>query len=155
MFIYPAKNCSYNKNALKPFCLRWIFGKLLKLSNKWTYKKLSKLLCDERRFLFQKFLNPIFILKYLEDEKMRRKIQKQLNRGEQRHGLAKWLFFANHGEFRTGDYEEIMNKVSCLSILSNAALIWNTVEIHKLIEQLRLSGEEIKDEHIGVLGTSP
>jgi TnpA family transposase len=100
-----------------------------------------------------RIIKTIFILKYLGDEKMRRKIQKQLNRGEQRHGLAKWLFFANHGEFRTGDYEEIMNKVSCLSILSNAALIWNSIEIGKIIEQLRLSGEEIKDEHIA--GISP
>ncbi len=98
-------------------------------------------------------IKTIFILKYLGDEKMRRKIQKQLNRGEQRHGLAKWLFFANHGEFRTGDYEEIMNKVSCLSILSNAALIWNTIEIGKIINQLRSGGEEIKDEHIA--GISP
>jgi TnpA family transposase len=95
-----------------------------------------------------RIIKSIFILKYLGDEKMRRKIQKQLNRGEQRHGLAKWLFFANHGQFRTGDYEEIMNKVSCLSILSNAALIWNTIEIGKIIEQLRLGGEEIKDENI-------
>jgi TnpA family transposase len=40
----------------------------------------------------------------------------QLNRGEFRHVLAKWLFFANQGAFRTGDYEEIMNKASCLSL---------------------------------------
>jgi TnpA family transposase len=42
---------------------------------------------------------------------------------------------------------------SCLSILSNAALIWNTIEIGKIIEQLKLSGEEIKDENIA--GISP
>ena len=82
---------------------------------------------------------------------MRKYVVKSKNnagRGEQRYGLAKWLFFANHSEFRTRDYEEIMNKVSCLSILSNAALIWNTIEIGKIIEQLRLGGEEINDEHI-------
>lgn len=100
-----------------------------------------------------RIVKTIFILKYFGNETLRRKIQKQLNRGEQRHGLAKWLFFANHGEFRTGDYEEIMNKVSCLSILSNAALIWNTIEIGKIIEQLRAGGEEIKDEEIA--GVSP
>lgn len=100
-----------------------------------------------------RIVKTIFILKYLSDEKLRRKVQKQLNRGEQRHGLAKWLFFANHGEFRTGDYEEIMNKASCLSILSNAALIWNTIEIGKIIDQLRLGGAEINDENIA--GISP
>ena len=54
------------------------------------------------------------------------RVQLQLNRGELRHALARWLFFANRGEFRTGDYEEIMNKASCLSLLSNAVLVWNT-----------------------------
>jgi TnpA family transposase len=53
----------------------------------------------------------------------------QLNRGEHRQSLAKWLFFANQGEFREGDYEEIMNKASCLSLISNAVLVWNTIQI--------------------------
>ncbi len=65
------------------------------------------------------------------------------HRGESHHDLARWLFFANRGEFRTGDYEEIMNKASCLSLLSNAVLIWNTVEMAKIVERLRASGEEV------------
>jgi TnpA family transposase len=35
-----------------------------------------------------RIVKTIFILKYLSDEKLRRKVQKKLNRGEQRHGLA-------------------------------------------------------------------
>ncbi len=42
------------------------------------------------------------ILRYVHEEPLRRAIQLQLNRGEFRHILAKWLFFANHGTFRTG-----------------------------------------------------
>jgi len=49
--------------------------------------------------------------------------------------LARWLFFANRGEFRTGDYEEIMNKASCLSLLSNAVLVWNTIKIGNIVGQ--------------------
>ena len=56
------------------------------------------------------------ILHYIHEEPLRRKVQLQLNRGEFRHILAKWLFFANQGAFRSGDYEEIMNKASCLSL---------------------------------------
>jgi TnpA family transposase len=56
----------------------------------------------------------IFILRYLHQEELRRRVQLQLNRGEARHELARGLFFANRGEFRTGDYEEMMNKASCL-----------------------------------------
>ena len=44
-------------------------------------------------------------------------------RGDSRYVLARGLFFANRGEFRIGDYEEIMNKASCLSLLSNAVLV--------------------------------
>ena len=44
----------------------------------------------------------------------------QLNRGEHRHALTDRLFFGNQCEFRTGDREEMMNKVSALSLLSNA-----------------------------------
>jgi hypothetical protein len=65
-----------------------------------------------------------------------------------RHALARWLFFANRGEFRSGDYEEIMNKASCLSLLSNAVLVWNTVAMMKIITQLRAAGENIVDENL-------
>ena len=69
------------------------------------------------------------ILRYLHDEPLRLRIQTQLNRGEARHGLARWLFFADQGEFRTSDFEMIMNKASCLSLLSNAVVLWNTLQI--------------------------
>jgi TnpA family transposase len=90
----------------------------------------------------------VHILRYIHEEPLRRVIQLQLNRGEFRHALAKWLFFANQGAFRTGDYEEIMNKASCLSLLSNAVLVWNTVHIDRIVAQLRAAGNIIPDEDL-------
>jgi TnpA family transposase len=90
----------------------------------------------------------IFILRYIADEPLRRMIQRQLNRGEARHALARWLFFANRGEFRSGNYEEIMNKASCLSLLSNAAVLWNTVHMARISQQLRETGNEIADQDL-------
>lgn len=90
----------------------------------------------------------IHILRYIQEEPLRRAIQLQLNRGEFRHTLAKWLFFANHGAFRTGDYEEIMNKASCLSLLSNAVLVWNTVHIDRIVARLRADGNIVRDEDL-------
>ena len=58
------------------------------------------------------------------------------------------LFFGNRGEFRSGDYEEIMNKASCLSLLSNAVLVWNTMAIMKIVTQLRAAGENVADEDL-------
>ena len=78
----------------------------------------------------------------------------QLNKGEYRHKLPRRIFFADQGEFTTGDYEEIMNKSSCLSLVSNAILYWNTIKINEIVESLRAQGEVIEDEtlsHISLL----
>ena len=73
-------------------------------------------------------------------------MQLQLNRGESRHDLvSRCLFFANRGEFRTGDLEEIMNKASCLSLLSNAVLVWNSKRVGEIVAQLRADGNEVRD----------
>jgi TnpA family transposase len=95
-----------------------------------------------------------YILRYLTDPTLRYTVQRQLNKGEYRHKLPRWIFFANQGEFTTGDYEEIMNKASCLSLVSNAILYWNTLHIHEIITTLRQHGEVIEDEtlsHISLL----
>ncbi len=83
------------------------------------------------------------VLRYLHDERLRARIQLQLNRGESRHNLARRLFFANRGVFRNGDYAEIMNKVSALSVLSNAVLVWNTVRIAEVVDELAKAGHEV------------
>ena len=95
-----------------------------------------------------------YILRYLTDKELRQTVQRQLNKGEYRHKLPRWIFFADQGEFTTGDYEEIMNKASSLSFVSNAILYWNTIKISDIVELLRQQGEEIDDEtlsHISLL----
>lgn len=86
-----------------------------------------------------RIVKSVYILRYLHDEALRQRVQLQLNRGESHHQLARRLFFANQGAFRTGDYEEIMNKASALSLLSNAVLVFNTVRFAEIIEALRLA----------------
>jgi TnpA family transposase len=34
-----------------------------------------------------------------------------------------------------------MNKASCLSMLSNAVLVWNTVQMDEVVARLRTAGE--------------
>jgi TnpA family transposase len=80
------------------------------------------------------------ILRYLHDGRLRGAIQAQLNRGESRHALARWLFFANQGAFRTSDYEAIMSKASCLGLLSNAVVLWNALQIERIVTELRAGG---------------
>ena len=47
-----------------------------------------------------------------------------------------------------------MNKASCLSLVSNAILYWNTIKINEIVEGLRQQGEVIDDDtlsHISLL----
>ncbi|OJW73008.1 MAG: hypothetical protein BGO68_05175 [Candidatus Amoebophilus sp. 36-38] len=95
-----------------------------------------------------------YILRYITQEELRLKVQRQLNKGEHRHALSRWIFFANHGKFQVGDYEEIMNKASCLRLVSNAVLLWNTLKMSEIITQLKASGTLIDERclsHISLL----
>lgn len=80
-----------------------------------------------------RILKTEYILQYITDSGLRDKVQRQLNKGEHRHQLARCIFFANQVKFQVGDYEEIMNKASCLSLVSNAVLYWNTVKMTEII----------------------
>ena len=100
-----------------------------------------------------KLIKTVYLLRYIGDKEVRRRVQKQLCHGEQRHGLAGHVFFANHGVFKTGDLEEIMSKANCMSLLSNAIVVWNTVHIDRIIRELRQKGHEISQEHLS--GVTP
>jgi len=111
-----------------------------------------------------RIVKTIYVLRYLNDPELRARVQLQLNRGEARHALARRIFFAELGEFLPGDYEEVMNKASCLSLLSNAVTAWNIVKIATIVEELRRSGTVVTDDdlahvwplaraHVGTYGT--
>ena len=85
---------------------------------------------------------------FITDPKTREGRTRQLNKGEERHGLSRWVFFGNQGEFDTGDYVEIMNKASCLSLVSNAILYWNTVKISDIVDRACQQGETINDDDL-------
>ena len=41
-----------------------------------------------------------------------------------------------------------MNKASCLSLLSNTVLVWNTIRMTQIVDQLRAAGHEIADQDL-------
>jgi TnpA family transposase len=98
-----------------------------------------------------RMLKTIYIPRYVQEVDLRHRIQRQLNRGELRHKLARRLFFANQGAFQTRDYEEMMNKASCLSLLCNAVLVWNTVHMSRIIEQLRATGVAVSNKDVALI----
>jgi TnpA family transposase len=90
----------------------------------------------------------IYLLRYLNDSEMRQQVRTQLNRGEARQDLAQRLFFADQGMFRSGDYYQMMNRASCLSLLSNAVLVYNTLRIGRMLERAKTQGQEFSPEAI-------
>ena len=95
---------------------------------------------------FGRLIKTQYILRYISDAELRRTVRVQLNKGEYRHKLPRWIFFANQGIFTSSDSEEIMNKASCLSLVSNCILYWNTKKIGEIIEELKKRGEEVNEK---------
>lgn len=127
--------CSLKQGLIKPHII------VKKLHAQETFTKLSKALVHLGRIV-----KSTYILRYLHDEELRYAVRKQLNRGESRHTLARYVFFADQGAFKTNDYEEMMNKASCLSFVSNAMVLWNTEQMQKVYETLKQKGFKIDEE---------
>jgi len=100
---------------------------------------------------YGRLVKTIFILRYLESEEYRRRINAQLNKGEALHGLRQFLFFANGGKIRRKQEEEQNNQASCLNLLTNAVVAWNTVYMTAAIDQLKREGHTVVEEDLSHL----
>jgi hypothetical protein len=58
------------------------------------------------------------------------------------------IFHANRAKIRRKHEDEQMNQASCLNLITNAIIVWNTVYMTAVIEQLRNEGMEISEEDI-------
>lgn len=89
-----------------------------------------------------------FILRYLLDNDFRRRINRQLNKGESLHSLRRFLLFANEGNINKRFPEEQQTQANSLNLVTNAIIVWNTVYLQAAVEQLKTEGIEIKDEDL-------
>ncbi|MEM8810446.1 MAG: Tn3 family transposase [Cyanobacteria bacterium P01_G01_bin.38] len=48
-------------------------------------------------------------------------------RGEALHSLRSLFIFANQGELRSQQDEQLHSQVGCLNLVTNAIIVWNTV----------------------------
>lgn len=103
---------------------------------------------------YGRLIKTLFILRYLQNETYRRRINLQLNKGEALHALRRFIFFANQGKLRQHQHEEQTNQASCLNLVTNAVVIWNTVYMAAVIDQLKKEGVEVRDEDLAHLSPS-
>ena len=105
----------------------------------------------------------IHSLTYIDDEAKRRRTLTQLNRGEDRHKLARAVFHGKRGELRQRYREGQEDQLGALGLVVNVIVLWNTLYIHAALEQLRAEGFPVRAadvarlsplvfEHINLLG---
>ncbi len=100
---------------------------------------------------YGRVVRTLFVLRYLESEVYRRRINAQLNKGESLHALRRFLFFGDRGQIRRRHLDEQTNQASCLALVTNAVIAWNTVYIAAVLEQLRAEGLGGSDETVAHL----
>lgn len=100
---------------------------------------------------YGRLVKTIFILKYIESEEYRRRIGAQLNKGEALHALRRFLFFGNDGRIRQRHAEGQMNQAGCLNLITNAVVVWNTVYMQAVIDDLKAVGEVIDADAVAHL----
>ena len=88
----------------------------------------------------------VHILKTLDDEDYRRRMGRELNKGEASHDLSRFLCFGKEGVLRGREFGDQVHTFSCLSVLHNAVVAWNMIQIGEIVDQLRVEGHEIDDE---------
>jgi hypothetical protein len=71
---------------------------------------------------------------------------RELNKGEASHDLSRFLCFGNEGVLRGREFGDQVHTFSCLSLLHNAVVAWNIIQIGEIVGQLRAEWHEIDDE---------
>ena len=105
----------------------------------------------------------IHALTYIDDESKRRWTLTQLNRGEDRHKLARAVFHGKRGELRQRYREGQENQLGALGLVVNIIILWNTLYMNATLDQLAGEGYPIQPqdlarlsplvfEHINLLG---
>jgi TnpA family transposase len=92
-----------------------------------------------------------FILRYLQSEDYRRRISVQLNKGESLHALRDFLFVADKSAIRRKQEEAQTNQAMCLNLGTNAVVVWNTVYMQAVLDQLQTEGYPVVEEALAHL----
>ena len=105
----------------------------------------------------------LFILDWLQNVELRRRVHAGLNKGEARNALARAVFFNRLGEIRDRSFEQQRYRASGLNLATAAIVLWNTVYLERAAAALRGHGRPVDDallrylsplgwEHINLTG---
>ncbi|WP_213807823.1 Tn3 family transposase [Granulicella sp. dw_53] len=93
----------------------------------------------------------LFMLEWMKDPELRRRVQVGLNKGEARNALARAVFFNRQGDLRDRSFENQRYRASGLNLIVAAITLWNTVYLERAVAALREHGITIDDESLAHL----
>lgn len=86
----------------------------------------------------------IFLLRYMEDQDLRKRIGRQLNKGESLHALRDFLFFANAGKVGRRHPVKQTDQALCLNLVADCVILWNTIYYEEILTRLKDEGYPLK-----------
>lgn len=98
---------------------------------------------------FGRIIKSLFILTYLDDMKLRQRIEKQLNRIELSNKFSNAVFYANNSEFKQASPDEQNILVACKVLIQNSIVLWNYLYLSQLLTNCRSSEERL--EMVGLI----
>lgn len=90
----------------------------------------------------------LYLLHYIDDPAYRRRILIQLNKGESRHSLARATYFGQKGEVRQRYREGQEEQLGALGLVVNAMVLWNTLYMNEVLEDMRARGMTVLPEDV-------
>ncbi|MFC1833871.1 Tn3 family transposase [Thermodesulfobacteriota bacterium] len=76
-----------------------------------------------------------FILRYLSDPSLRRRVQRGLLKGEQLHALARNVHYGRQGKSHLRDFQQQMSTASCLILILACIVYWQSRGIHRILSE--------------------
>jgi TnpA family transposase len=95
---------------------------------------------------YGRLVRTVFLLRYLADADLRHKIGGQLNKGESLNALRRALFFANQGHVRRAHHDDQTEQALCLTVVTNAVVLWNTVYLQDARAAMADAGRPVGDD---------
>jgi Tn3 transposase DDE domain len=96
-----------------------------------------------------------FMLEWMQDPELRKRVQVGLNKGEARNALARAVFFNRQDELRDLTFENQRYRASGLNLVVLAIILWNTIYLGRAINALRQHGIGFPDAllaHVSPIG---
>lgn len=97
---------------------------------------------------YGRLVRTIYVCRYVTNEELRRRVRRALNKGESLHALRRDLLFAHQGHLRRRHLADQVDQALCLTLVTNAAVLWTTAYLADALDALRAEGQPVSEEAI-------